>query len=259
VEEGEPVVVEPVAKGGDSVALVGDDVVHAYTTVGNGTFALSVTRDVQALVVAGGASGTRGWCSRFWGHGGGGGGVSGGVLPLAPGSYQTTVGAGGSGSTGQDCSVDHTGRAGATSSLTSSQATLLSATGGAGAGSQQARGGASGAGTIDGQARTANLGGIGTGGAVNCTPGDCGAGGGGGAGGAGDVHDGGAGIQSSITGATVTYGQGGAGRSTGLFGSPGEGAKGPGGGGSDGTGGGFTAGNAGTVILRYTLTTVLTP
>jgi hypothetical protein len=244
-----------IGRGGDTVTLVGDDVVHTFTTVGSANFTVGDARAVQALVVAGGASGTRGLCSVYWGHGGGGGGVSSDILTLTAGSYQATVGAGGAGAATQACDQTHTGGEGAESTVTVAGETLLRATGGLGALSTQAQGGASGAGTIDDEAYSARVGGIGAGGELGCPSpgGECGAGGGGGAGGAGSALDGGPGIASSITGQNVLYGQGGAGRNSSGFGSPDEGAKGPGGGGSDMNGGGYAAGNPGTVILRYPL------
>jgi hypothetical protein len=251
--DGTSTIVESVAKGGDTVAFVEDDVVHRYETVGSANFTLGFARAVKVLVAAGGASGTRGWCGYLWGHGGGGGGVSSADIQLAAGSYEAIVGAGGDGSVDQSCEFQHFGRNGGYSALASSQETLLIATGGLGAYSHERAGGASGTGTIDGQARPSNPGGVGTGGAPACNPGGCGAGGGGGAAGGGDVHSGGLGVTSTITGQTITYGQGGAGRVGGVISDPGEGARGPGGGGTDKSVGGFTAGNAGTVILRYTL------
>lgn len=236
-------------------------VVHSFTAVGTATFTLARSIDVEHLVVAGGASGTRGTCSVYYGHGGGGGGVSAGTLNSpATGGYSVVVGAGGPGAT-QSCFAAHRGADGQDSRLVrSSDATVLvTATGGRGAVGNgtfdgvtaSAVGGASGTGTFAGTAYTANAGGTGTG----SYP----AGGGGGAGAPGSGIDGGAGRTSTITGSAVGYGGGGAGRNSVGFGTATDGGSigsdataGRGGGGSDG-GTGYTSGGSGVVILRYAL------
>lgn len=247
-QEGSRTQLDVVGRGGDSVGLVGGDAVHQYTTLGTGGFTLGGARTVRYLIVGGGASGTRGWCNVYWGHGGGGGGVSTGSLALQAGAFTATVGAGGAGRT-QDCRIAHTGVAGSSSSLSSSLGLLTEATGGRGANSQQKPGGVSGDGLLDGVPAVSRAGGDGG-------AGPFGAGGGGGAGGPGVGKSGGPGVPSDITGETVEYGRGGAGRDSGGFGSSGEAsaAQGPGAGGSDvASGTSFHGGNAGTVVLRYPL------
>ena len=160
-----------------------------------------------------------------------------------------TVGAGGAGAATQHCNDTHTGRSGGTSSIL--HASLIAATGGSGALSTQAAGGASGTGTIGGVSYSARGGGVGGGGSFP-------AGGGGGAGGSGDGLNGGPGLASAITGAQVTYGAGGAGRNGSGFGAPGPGTAGIGGGGSDAFGDfpGFHPGGDGVVIVRYRIPAV---
>lgn len=233
--------------------------IHTFTTAtADPTFTLNAVRDVEYLVVAGGASGTRGTCSVLWGHGGGGGGVSTGTLAAATtGEYTVDVGVGGPGSTTVTCSDDHEAADGGDSALGRAGTPLVVATGGRGVPGRgpgaTSTGGASGTGAIDGVAYTARAGGTGTG--------QYGAGGGGGAGSAAVGLAGGTGVTSSITGAPVVYGGGGAGRSSAGFGTPGDGAAvgetaaaaDRGGGGSDRVSGddGYQGGADGVVVLRY--------
>lgn len=123
--DGPSATTEPLAKGGDVVWFVGDDVVHQYTTVGNANFALSEPRTVEALVVGGGGGGG--------GRSGGGGGAGGVVdrtgtnaVAMASGSYAIVVGGGGAGGAG-------TGVTGTNGS--NSTAFSLTALGGGGGGS----------------------------------------------------------------------------------------------------------------------------
>jgi hypothetical protein len=108
--DGPSVIVESVAKGGDTVALVGDDVVHTFTTVtsvavaGVGdtggvtcaatgvehTLLLGAARNVQHLIVAGGGGGGSDNAG-----GGGGGGVLSGTVLRAAGPSTVVVGGGG--------------------------------------------------------------------------------------------------------------------------------------------------------------------
>ena len=106
--DGPSTVVEPVAKGGDNVTLVGDDVVHTYTTVGSGNFRLREPRTASILVVGGGGGGG----GTSWGGGGGGGRVLSGVgVALTPSdAIPVTVGAGGSG--GQNIPATPSARSG---------------------------------------------------------------------------------------------------------------------------------------------------
>jgi hypothetical protein len=243
--------------------------IHTFTSTGeDGTFTLNAVRDLEYLVVGGGASGTRGHCGVYWGHGGGGGGVSTGtVASSAPGTFAVTVGTGGAGSTTISCNDDHRGNDGGPSRLRREAGDVLvaEATGGIGAvgrGTVDGRtasavGGTSGSGTIDGVAAGPNAGGDGS------SAGGLGAGGGGGAGASGSALAGGAGRASAITGTEVVYGGGGAGRSNDGPGTPGDGGGGQGGtSGVDGLGGGgsdawstaqqaFSSGGSGVVILRY--------
>lgn len=80
------------AEGG-TVSIVGDDQVHVFHS--NGTFVVTGESSVDVLVVGGGGGGGTGP------SGGGGGGAGGFVyrqnVPLLPGAYAITVGAGGKG------------------------------------------------------------------------------------------------------------------------------------------------------------------
>jgi hypothetical protein len=109
--DGPSTIVTPVAKGGDSVTLVGSDVVHSYTTVtsvpvaGSGggtggatcaatgvehTLLLGAARNVQHLIVAGGGGGGSDNAG-----GGGGGGVLSATVLRAAGLSTVVVGGGG--------------------------------------------------------------------------------------------------------------------------------------------------------------------
>lgn len=240
----------PPARGGDAVYDILDDGVayrvHEFRTPGAHTLEALRDIDIEYLVVAGGASGTRGHCGVLWGHGGGGGGVSTGSAPVAAGSIPVTVGPGGAGSTTATCGVQHSGNDGGASTLGLGASTVTS-TGGKGAVSNQVTGGASGTGTIDGVASIAQGGG-GSGGQP------LGAGGGGGAGGAANGVNGGPGVDIAITGVPTTYGAGGPGRSNVGFGTPSPRVLGVGGGGYDYFGSRdwtFAPGGDGAVIVRY--------
>jgi hypothetical protein len=242
----------PPAFGGDRVydIAVGDRSyrVHEFRSVGTSTLTVARPIDLEYLVVGGGASGTRGQCSVYFGHGGGGGGVARGVVALVPQDVSITVGAGGQGADSQSCNVAHTGNAGGASRIV--HATTIEANGGLGATWNQAPGGASGTVTVDGVTSAGQLGGVGRGVAFRFE-----SGGGGGAGGAGSGRDGGPGVDADITGRLVTYGAGGAGRDSDGFGAPGAIPAGIGGGGSDGlpgsVGARFEPGGSGIVIVRY--------
>jgi len=220
---------------------------------------------IEYLVVGGGASGTRGICSVYWGHGGGGGGVSTGSLNVTGGTtYSVVVGAGGAGSTTDDClSPGVNGRGGSASQIKSGATVLVEGSGAPSYSVNSAVGGSSGTG-VRGGSSLQYAGGTGTGG--------YGAGGGGGAGGAGSGINGGAGVNSSITGAQIMYGSGGAGKNDAGFGtaqsgggSNSAGTNGVGGGGSDrcptpcSAYAGSYAGGSGTVVIRYALPAASTP
>jgi hypothetical protein len=96
VVDGQSEEVEPIAKGGDEVVFVDDDVVHVYNRVGSALFTLSDDRPITHLIVGGGGGGG----SRHGGGGGAGGLVTNaGMNPFtaAAGEHHIVVGAGGAG------------------------------------------------------------------------------------------------------------------------------------------------------------------
>lgn len=211
----------------------------------------------EYLVVGGGASGNRGICGIYWGQGGGGGGVATGSTNFS-GATAVTVGAGGaSGSTA--CSVTHSGNAGQNSVLGSITATGGRTGNNTTVGNAGSFGGTSGFPTST-NSSTGNSGGQGAATGASGCPTDCQVGGGGGAGGAGNVMNGGPGITSSISGASVIYGSGGGGRQSSLYGSTTDGGgtapsntngkQHQGGGGAD-YGSGWGAGGSGIVVVKY--------
>ena len=228
----------------DAYRLSGGDCVVEFKKVGTTTWEVPANIiNVRYLIVGGGASGDRGKCSYYWGHGGGGGGVLEDTLFVTPNTdYTVTIGDGG-GATA-NCTYVPTGNPGGNSTFGT-----ITALGGQPADPNSQTGGTSGSG---------KLGGTSTGGSYGCTPGGCGAGSGGGAKNPGVGVNGGAGIESSITDSPIEYGGGGAGRIDAIFGTAsGGGAAGStptanlGGGGSDASGV-STSGGSGIVILRYT-------
>lgn len=250
---------------------------------GNGSNGTVIVRypatdyNVELLIVAGGGGG--GYC--LLGDGGGGGGGAGGVIyyssyPVSAGTkYSVTVGAGGTGSTVTDGTVN--GSNGLNSTFNS-----LTAIGGGGGGSTRnsitlnVGGSGGGAGSDIGN----DTGGFGTSGqgnnGGNNNTGSVGAGGGG-AGAVGtsvttgtDVPNGGVGLAYAITGTSTYYAGGGGGgkysggsgnAGTGGLGGGGNGGKGAAGsngtantgGGGGGGGGGFAGGNGGSgiIIIAY--------
>ena len=85
-----PAIAVPVTAAGDSagsctqnvsdsagivVTKVGNDCVVQFKNTGSITWTPSTNISVRYLVVAGGGSGTRGYCGVYWGQGGGGGEV----------------------------------------------------------------------------------------------------------------------------------------------------------------------------------------
>jgi uncharacterized repeat protein (TIGR02543 family) len=249
---------------GVEVTQIGNDCIVKFT-VSAQTTSLSTTwtsplylANVRYLIVGGGASGDRGTCGTYWGHGGGGGQVLDSSTTVTPNtSYTITVGKGGV--AGLACSNGST--PGGNDGVASSISTIATANPGlkspSATGATSARGGTSGSGKVGGLPNT-NLGG----------------GAGGGAGGDATTHvngaasyvglDGGIGIISNITGSDRMYGGGGAGKNDAVFGksyllngvltqSTGQAPEDNSGqGGSDYT---FTtsatAGAAGLVVIRY--------
>jgi hypothetical protein len=229
---------------GVSVTQSGNDCIVIFTNTTSTTWkAPTGVSTVRYLVVGAGASGDRGVCGVHWGHGGGGGQVRAASLGVTPGtSYTVAVGSGGQGSENAVCPSDAPTVANAGFNGSLSQFGSITAAGGLRAVTKSTVGGASGEGFA---------GGTGTG----TYP----AGGGGGAGGVGNDINGGLGINSDITGSTIMYGSGGAGKNNSGFGTASSGGAtgtdGPianrGGGGADRSPG-WHAGANGVVIIRYT-------
>jgi uncharacterized repeat protein (TIGR02543 family) len=207
---------------------------------GTGTCNWAVPNGVTSariLVVGGGASGDRGVCNQYWGHGGGGGEVIDSTTSLTAGaSISISVGGGGAATGG--CTAASNGNNGTQSYFGS-----IVARPGRGATASGVVGGTSGSGFV---------GGTGTG----TFP----AGAGGGAGGVGINLAGGPGINSDITGTTVMYGSGGAGKNDAGAGTAYSGGgtstafptPNRGGGGSDYTGWSVSSpGASGVVIVSY--------
>ena len=282
---GPSTIVTPVAKGGDTVTLIDDDVVHAFTSPGNSSFQLSEARSLRYLVVGGGGGGG----SRHGGGGGAGGVVTNSDGPLglevAAGAHTFTIGAGGAGAPAGSNTIASKGEdssafgmtalgGGAGSSLSTFDAAQNGGSGGGARGNfayqggsgtpgqgfaggavprtgGRMRGGGGGGATAEGAAGQDGTGDGGAGRDLSATFGTMfGVGGvfGGGGGGSGDSADGGA----QSIGGTGGGGRGGRGSS-----SPGEaGVDGSGGGGGGGGHAGATnyeghQGGSGTVIVRY--------
>ena len=240
---------------GVSVVESGTDCIVTFnvssqaSTVTNAWTAPAGVTSARVLVVGGGASGDRGQCAVLYGHGGGGGQVREGVIPVQPSTpYQIQVGRGGQYATYTGC-PETNGVDGADSAFGS-----VISYGGKGAIFNVSKGGDSGSRNYAGETRSTNLG----------------AGGGAGAGGAaGTVAlKGGIGVNSSITNSEIMYGSGGAGRdNTGGGAAFSGGASGTtsaidnrGGGGTDPIGtNGPQNGAAGVVIIRYTFVATCLP
>ncbi len=242
---------------GVTVTKDGTDCVIQFTSAATVTWTPQYNISARYLVVGAGGSGTRGYCSYYWGQGGGGGEVlTGSGLTLAGNSPVTITVAAATGRAG-DCTqgggVD--GGSSVLGNLTArgGKASLNSVTNNSGA-----KGGVSGNG---------NLGGVGTANGVSgCATGGCQSGGGGGAGAAGSGKNGGAGVNSDIVtiGTNVMYGSGGAGWSgSGDVGTASPGGAVPGatcdapanrgGGGADCSGTATTGGSGGSgfVVVRF--------
>lgn len=240
------------------VTKSGSDCVVQFTASSTLTWTPQYAISARYLVVGSGGSGTRGYCSYYWGQGGGGGEVltgTGRSFSAGVGVSVTVAAASGrSGSCTEAAGADGFSSILGTLTARGGKASLNSRTNNAGA-----KGGVSGNG---------NLGGVGTAnGGAGCAVGNCQVGGGGGAGAAGSGTNGGAGINSDIVtiGTNVMYGSGGAGWAgagdSGTAysggGTPGSAAcdapANRGGGGADcladATGG---TGGSGLVVIRYT-------
>jgi hypothetical protein len=240
--------------GGESIHLVYMDATQGWVPLYDGTVAMETPQfyDVEYLVVAGGGGGGR----QIAGGGGAGGyrtNYGGSAISFdATGDggggtvYTITVGAGGSGST-HISDPDLSSQKGGNSSLSGSDITDITSTGGGGGSNYNSAGATGGSG--GGAAIYSQAGGAGNeggytpvegyaGGSSPSTPGGGGGGGGSSAVGANAVApsggNGGAGTANSITGASVTYagGGGGAGRTDGA--NSGIGGTGGSGGGGDG-------------------------
>jgi hypothetical protein len=244
---------------GITVTKVGSDCVVQFTTESTITWTPQYTISARYLVVGSGGSGTRGYCSYYWGQGGGGGEVLTGTGYTFAANSPVTVTVAAASGRGGDCTAGG-GKNGNSSFL----------------GSLTARGGkaslnttTSNAGAVGGVSGNGNAGGIGAAnGAYGCAVGNgsCQVGGGGGAGAAGSGKNGGAGINSDIVtlGTNVMYGSGGAGwAGSGDVGTASSGGATPGsgceaavnrgGGGADCNGYLTTGGSGGSgfVVVRY--------
>ncbi|MFM1951361.1 MAG: hypothetical protein RJA33_155 [Actinomycetota bacterium] len=244
---------------GVTVTKVGNDCVVQFTSATTLTWTPLYAISARYLVVGAGGSGTRGYCSYYWGQGGGGGEVLTGTGRSFSANTDVTITVAAATGRRGDCAQGG-GADGASSVL----GTLI------------ARGGKTSlnavlnnSGAVGGVSGNGNPGGIGTAnGGAGCTVGNCQAGGGGGAGAAGSGKNGGAGVNSDIItlGTNVMYGSGGAGwAGTGDMGTASSGGGTPGtaacdapanrgGGGADCIGHATTGGSGGSglVVIRYT-------
>ena len=259
------------AHNADNVSEDGSDTILKWTTVtSSGTFTPASNVSTEFLVVAGGGGGG-GDGETVGGAGGGAGGLrtsygstSGGGasaesnLSLVAGTtYTITVGAGGTGST----SRTNNGSNGGASSIVGSDITDITTVGGGKAAHTQGNigtsGGSGGGSSYNTGTPATGTSGQGFDGGTSSTTGGSrsSGGGGGGAGGAGgnssqDVApNGGAGLNISITGASVGYGGGGAAGSSGSYGqgsaTHGGGAAGASGGNNDGNNAAANTGGGG--------------
>lgn len=267
-----PAIAVPVTAAGDSagsctqnvsdsagivVTKVGNDCVVQFKNTGSITWTPSTNISVRYLVVAGGGSGTRGYCGVYWGQGGGGGEVltSNSLSLTSNVAVTVNVGAG----------APRTGDCTETPGSNGSNSVLSSLTARGGKASLNSRY-SSPTGHWGGISGNGNSGGNGGANGVNCSGGSCGAGGGGGAGGTGSGFDAGQGINSDIIsiGTNVMYGSGGAGWAGGSAGLTQSGGATPGGslcdapenrggGGSDCNGHAATGGKGGSglIVVRY--------
>ncbi|WP_143744020.1 beta strand repeat-containing protein, partial [Polynucleobacter cosmopolitanus] len=250
--------------GGTTLELSHGITVSNDIVVGSGGVTIKIFQqlDVQVLIVAGGGAGG----GRGWAGGGGGGGVIYGNTALSSGTTAITVGSGGSGefnSTGlgnngadsQFGTVTAIGGGGGSGYGYGNDSVAASGrAGGSGGGAgedsllNQMQGGAASTQTVPSSAWQAygNVGGSGSGVALQA------GGGGGGAGSAGggisvyrNPGNGGSGIAFDISGSSRTYGGGGGGATCSSCGTQGSGGSGGGGAGGDATGVSGTAGLGG--------------
>ena len=232
------------------VTKVSNDCIVQFKNVGSITWTPSTNISVRYLVVAGGGSGTRGYCGVYWGQGGGGGEVLTGSSLSLTANVAVTVNVGAGAPRTGDCTE--------TPGSNGSNSVFSSFTARGGKASLNSRyssptgywGGISGNGNSGGNGATGTR-----------------AGGGGGAGGAGTGLAAGPGVNSDIitTGTNVMYGSGGAGWDGGTPGTTQSGGATPGsslcdapdnrgGGGSDCNGHASTGGKGGSglIVVRYT-------
>ena len=257
-------IVAPLSATGGTITTSEGDTIHTFTS--SGTFTVTNTGNVEALVIAGGGGGG------YFGGGGAGGYLYQTDFTLTSGNKTVTIGGGGTGA--------WLGNSGSNSVFDT-----LTAYGGGGGGNPSVSGitgGSGGGGVIAGNGSGTS--GQGYAGGTGVWVGPSGPYGGGGGGGASQVGfttannnggNGGAGIANSISGSSVYYagggGGGGSGQLGGLGGSGGNGGGGNGarsevshgtagtnGLGGGGGGGGYFSGNtvgyaggSGIVIIRY--------
>jgi len=259
-----PAIAVPVTAPGDSagsctqnvsdatgivVTKSGSDCIIQFKNTGSITWTPSNNLSIRYLVVAGGGSGTRGFCGVYWGQGGGGGEVlTGSSLSVTANTPITlNVGAG----------APRTGDCTETPGSNGSNTVFGSLTARGGKASLNSRT-SSPTGHWGGISGNGNSGGNGVSGTR--------AGGGGGAGTAGSGLNAGAGIDSDIItiGTNVMYGSGGAGRDGGVYGTTQSGGATPGGSlcdAPDNRGGGGSdcydyasiggKGGSGLIVVRY--------
>ena len=225
-----------------------------FKNVGTVHWVVPYNVTVKYLVVGGGGSSSRGSCGNWYGPGGGGGGVESGTSLSLAGGVSETISVGTGGYYGYQSGCISAGDTGTASTFHG-----ITAIGGMGASAASPNGGKSGNG---------NLGGTEPG--TCSSPSFCASGGGGGAGGSTNSMDGGAGLVSTITDTSTTYGSGGAGRASATFGvtasgggvasgatgTTSDGAPNTGGGGADPAGvTGYGNGGSGIVVIRFAYTT----
>ena len=240
-----------------SVTKSGSDCIIQFKNTGSITWTPSNNLSIRYLVVAGGGSGTRGFCGVYWGQGGGGGEVLTGSSVSVTANTPLTVNVGAGAPRTGDCS-----ETAGSNGLNSVFGSLTARGGKASLNSRTS----SPTGAWGGISGNGNSGGNGGANGVNCTGGSCGAGGGGGAATTGSGFNAGAGINSDIvtTGTNVMYGSGGAGWDGTTTGTSQSGGATPGsslcdapgnqgGGGSDCNGHAATGGKGGSglIVVRY--------
>jgi len=229
----------PVTVSGGTLQLANDSFSNAITLSGDASGnTLGAVVSVDYLVVGGGGAGDNTVSGVVYGAGGGGGNVQQGSLAGLPlGSYEITVGDGGTAPGGNQ----------STPGQASNGFDIVAAGGEAGSTSGAGSGGASGAGFAGGLRSSFTPGGGGGAGGV----------GGNGVSGSRTGGAGGVGVASSITGEELYYGGGGGGaefstntQGTGGLGGGGDGLE-PGLPNTGGGGGGSAGGGSGIVVVRY--------